>query len=102
MMVTVEAQIDENGNVKLLQPISVPSPRRALVIILDEPSTLPSAAESEDGVTEQELLAEDEVWAKALERHAERFGKLKAQAKADVEAGRSSEMFSDDGEFVVK
>lgn len=37
MIQTVEAMVDEHGSVKLLKTISVPSARRAIVIILDEP-----------------------------------------------------------------
>ncbi len=36
MIQTVEAVIDEQGAVRLLSPVSVPYPRRALVTILEE------------------------------------------------------------------
>lgn len=36
MMKTIEALIDENGTVRLLEPIHLPSARRALVTILEE------------------------------------------------------------------
>jgi hypothetical protein len=36
MIKTVEAVIDENGNVRLLEQIRLGVPRRALVTILDE------------------------------------------------------------------
>ena len=36
MLQTVEAVIDEQGNVRLLEPLSLSGPRRALVIILDD------------------------------------------------------------------
>lgn len=36
MIKTVEAVIDEHGNVRLLQPVRPGRPRRALVTILDE------------------------------------------------------------------
>ena len=36
MLQTVEAVIDEQGNVRLLEPLSLSGPRRALVTILDE------------------------------------------------------------------
>ena len=66
MMLTVEAVIDILGNVRILQPISISKTRRALVVILDEPS---------DAVAETALLSEaalavdwlrpeeDEAWA---------------------------------------
>ena len=66
MMLTVEAVIDIAGNVKILQPISISKTRRALVVILDEPS---------DAIAETALLSEaalavdwlrpeeDEAWA---------------------------------------
>ncbi|MCS6818128.1 MAG: hypothetical protein N0A16_08170 [Blastocatellia bacterium] len=37
MLKTVEAVIDEQNNVRLLEPVQLPGPRRALVVILDEP-----------------------------------------------------------------
>lgn len=36
MLQTVEAVIDEQGRVRLLEPLSLSGPRRALVIILDD------------------------------------------------------------------
>jgi hypothetical protein len=36
MIKTVEAVIDEQGRVRLLEPVAVPSSRRALVTILEE------------------------------------------------------------------
>ncbi len=38
MLRTVEAVIDEQNNVRLLELVQLPSPRRALLIILDEPA----------------------------------------------------------------
>lgn len=49
MMVTLEAVIDESGNVKILEPISFPTARRALVVILNEPT---------NGIAETALLSE--------------------------------------------
>lgn len=37
MVRTVEAVIDEQNNVRLLEPVQVSGSRRAFVIILDEP-----------------------------------------------------------------
>src|SRR5438094_954273 len=39
MINTVEAVIDEQGNVRLLEPIHLPSSRRALVMILEDRPT---------------------------------------------------------------
>ena len=51
MIRTIEAVIDERGYVKLLQKISLPSPRRALVTILeDEPA---------NSIQETALLSEE-------------------------------------------
>ncbi len=38
MIRSVEAVIDEQNNVRLLEPVQLPGPRRAFVIILDEPA----------------------------------------------------------------
>ena len=66
MMLTVEAVIDVFGNVRILQPISISKMRRALVVILDEPSSsvaetalLSEAALAEDWLRPEE----DEAWA---------------------------------------
>jgi hypothetical protein len=40
MFRTLEAVIDEHGNVRLLEPIALPAPRRALVTVLEETSDL--------------------------------------------------------------
>jgi hypothetical protein len=65
MMLTVEAVIDASGNVKILQPVSIPSARRALVVILEEPASeisetalLSEAALAEDWLRPEE----DEAW----------------------------------------
>jgi len=47
---TVNAVIDEQGNVRLLEPVQLPTARRALVTILDERPI--------DGVSETALLSE--------------------------------------------
>lgn len=49
MIRTVEAVIDEDGKVRLLEPVQVSKAGRAIVIILDE---------SEDRVGETALLSE--------------------------------------------
>ena len=66
MLQTVEAIVDETGNVRLLEPLHRSSAHRALVIILDE--TQPIAA-PETALLSQPALAaewnrpeEDEAW----------------------------------------
>ena len=44
MIQTVEATIDANGQVRLLGPVIVDAPRRALVTILEEPAAVPGEA----------------------------------------------------------
>ena len=44
MIQTVEAVIDESGNVRLLEPLHLSSTRRALVTILDDAHAITSAA----------------------------------------------------------
>ncbi|MDY0020594.1 MAG: hypothetical protein RBT47_11380 [Anaerolineae bacterium] len=55
MLQTLEAIIDEQGNVQLVTPIALPAGRRALVVILDEPAL--SIAEA--ALLSEEALAED-------------------------------------------
>ncbi|OFW34362.1 MAG: hypothetical protein A3J28_14205 [Acidobacteria bacterium RIFCSPLOWO2_12_FULL_60_22] len=55
MIRTVEAVIDEQGNVRLLEPVPVHGARRALVMIWDEPGT-PVA---ETALLSERSLAED-------------------------------------------
>jgi hypothetical protein len=63
---TVEAVIDEQGNVRLLEPVHLPSSRRALVTILEdrqlagvpETALLSEAALAEDWNRPEE----DEAW----------------------------------------
>ena len=72
MIKTIEAVIDENGNVRLLEPVRPGAPRRALVTILDE---RPNAGRpSETARLSEAALAqdwdrpeEDEAW-KHLQR----------------------------------
>ena len=65
MIQTLEALIDENGAVQLLEPIHLSSPRRALVTILEAPAEprhetalLSEAALS----TDWNRAEEDEAW----------------------------------------
>ena len=54
-MFTVEAVIDEQGNVKILQPVPLQGARRALLVVLDEPALLVA----ETVLLSEAALAED-------------------------------------------
>ncbi len=56
MLKTVEAVIDEQGNVRLLEPVHPGQARRALVTILDE---RPNAQASELALLSEVALARD-------------------------------------------
>lgn len=56
MLQTVVATIDETGNVRLLEPLHLPSVHRALVTILDE--TQPIAAPETALLSEPALAAD--------------------------------------------
>lgn len=65
MIKTVEAIVDEHGKVKLAEHVELPSPRRALVTILDEE---PSATTLESSLLSERALAED--WGRPEEEAA--------------------------------
>jgi hypothetical protein len=44
MIQTVEAVVDADGRVRLLGPVQVDAPRRALVTVLEEPAVIPGEA----------------------------------------------------------
>ena len=56
MIKTVEAVIDEQGNVRLLEPVHPGQARRALVTILDEPA---NAQASDSMLLSEVALARD-------------------------------------------
>ncbi len=56
MIRTIEATIDEQGNVKLLEPVRLTSVRRALVTILED---APSVSVSETALLSEPALARD-------------------------------------------
>ncbi|MBI3664782.1 MAG: hypothetical protein HY236_00905 [Acidobacteria bacterium] len=56
MVRTVEAVIDEQGNVRLLDPLQLPSARRALVMILEE---RPVAGAPESALLSEAALGKD-------------------------------------------
>lgn len=62
MIQTIEAVIDEQGNVRLLAPIRLAEARRALVTILEEQ---PTAGACETALLSEQALGED--WNKAEE-----------------------------------
>jgi len=64
MVRTIEAVVDEKGNVRLLEPVQVPAARRALVLILDEPGT----PLNESALLSEKALAED--WNRPEEEEA--------------------------------
>jgi len=63
-MLTVEAVIDEKGQVTILQPVQLQGVRKALVVVLDEP--VPPIAET--ALLSEAALAED--WLKPEEDEA--------------------------------
>jgi ATP-dependent DNA ligase len=65
MIQTVEAVIDENGRVQLLEDVCLPEARRALVTILEEE---PAAGVSETALLSEQSLAED--WNRSEEDEA--------------------------------
>ena len=65
MIRTVEAVIDEHGNVRLLEPVHLQAARRALVTILEEG---PVAGMPESALLSEAVLAED--WNKPEEDEA--------------------------------
>ena len=56
MIKTVEAVIDESGQVRLLESVSLPTARRALVTILEEE---PAMSIAETALLSESALAED-------------------------------------------
>ena len=65
MLQALEATIDEQGNVRLIKPVSLPSGRRALVVVLDEPavSIAGTALLSEQALAEDwNRPEEDKAW----------------------------------------
>ena len=55
---TVEAVIDEHGHVRLLEPLHLPTPRRALVTVLAEPPATVEALH-QMALLSEAALAED-------------------------------------------
>lgn len=62
---TVEAIVEEDGTVRLLEPVEGVGPRRALVTLLDEipeEAAHTSALASEDALADWARPEEDEAW----------------------------------------
>ncbi len=64
MIKTVEAVIDEQGNIRLLEPVKLGASRRALVVILDEldASAHETALLSEDALKDWNRPEEGAAW----------------------------------------
>ena len=63
MLKTVEAVIETDGSVRLVEPVRIPRPRRALVIILDEENEGETAQLSEAALAEDwNRPEEEEAW----------------------------------------
>ena len=65
MPTTVEAVIDEQNNVRLLEPVHLSGPRRAFLIILDEPAlNIPETALLSEPALAKDWNRpeEDEAW----------------------------------------
>jgi hypothetical protein len=63
MIRTVEAVVDSSGNVRLLEEVQLPGPRRALVTILeDAPRSQETALLSEAALADWSRPGEDAAW----------------------------------------
>jgi len=64
MIKTVEAVIDDQGNIRLLEPVKLGASRRALVVILDEldASAHETALLSEGALKDWNRPEEDAAW----------------------------------------
>lgn len=63
MIRTLEAVVDPSGNVRLLEHVQLPGPRRALVTILDDaPRSEETALLSEGALADWSRPEEDAAW----------------------------------------
>ena len=63
MIRTIEAVVDQNGNVRLLEEVQLPGARRALVTILDDaPRSEETALLSEESLADWSRPEEDAAW----------------------------------------
>lgn len=65
---TVEAVVDEHGQIRLLEPLQLHASQRVLVTVLDEESKASEHGVSETTLLSEEALAED--WNKEEEDEA--------------------------------
>lgn len=65
MIRTIEATIDERGDVRLSEPVQLPGARRALVTILEEPPASSAGSVAETALLSEAALAVD--WDRAEE-----------------------------------
>jgi len=65
MLKTIEATIDEQGNVKLVKPIRLPKPARAFITIFSEELDVPTTALLSEAALAEDWLSpeEDAAWA---------------------------------------
>ena len=79
MLNTVEAVMNEYGEIRLREPVRVPSPRRVLVTILDEPPVEAQAAEAPAQTTKAgQLLASMEQQKPGVPAQTTKAGRLLA------------------------
>ena len=65
MLQTYEATVDEKGNIRLIEPVTLPAGHRVLITVLEEPARdiLETALLSEAALAEDwNRLEEDEAW----------------------------------------
>jgi hypothetical protein len=63
MIRAVEAVVDPNGNVRLLEEVQLPGPRRTLVTILDDaPRSEETALQSERALADWSRPEEEAAW----------------------------------------
>jgi len=64
MIRTIEAIVDDSGQVRLAEPLQLRGSHRALVTILDEPpaEALETAMLSESGLSDWSRPEEDDAW----------------------------------------
>lgn len=65
MIQTVEAVVDAEGRVRLLSPVKLSGPRRALLTVLEEPAAIPGEAAllAEPALADWNRPEEDAAWA---------------------------------------